>query len=170
MDPNILKEKVALAKSAVEGLEEPLKSEGFKTVLSKLLEERSDNKKGGEIVKKIEHTSRSNKEQKDLLVINRTKYTQIYGLKKVLEKALFILRIYRDDKHIDGLTPSQISKTLTDVFRIKTSLPAVSMALINAKSEVDRTSKVLSGGGKTYVYKLMSGGENLLKQKLQNES
>ncbi|MCK4553005.1 hypothetical protein KAT80_02275 [Candidatus Pacearchaeota archaeon] len=169
MDSNILKQKVAIARRAVEGLEEPLKTEGFKTILSRLLDEEKSNTQKRITIKKTK-SIHEDKDLQELPLINRTKYPQIYELEKVLERSLFILKIYRDEENIDGLTPSQIAKILTEAFRIKTSGPAVSMALMKAKLEVDRRSKTLLGGGKTYVYKLMKGGEEFLEQKLQNES
>jgi hypothetical protein len=171
MDESKLKEKTEIARRAVEGLEEPLKTEGFKTILSKLLEEDFSPrpKKNKEHSKKQKVESNPAGEE-NLPAINRTQYPQIAILKGALERALFVLKIYRDEKKIDGLNPLQISKVLTDTFRLRTTKEAISMALMNARSEADRIPCNLSKGGRAYLYRLMKPGEDLLLKKLKNES
>lgn len=173
MNSEKLKEKVSLAKSAVEGLEEPLKSEGFRTILSKLLESADSPKKvlSKKTLKVEKKNTKSEIIEENLPHLNRTAYPQIVLFKNTFERSLFILRIFRDDKEIDGLTVVQISQALTNTFKIKTSKESVSMALMNATKEVDRIAiPSLSGGKDKYVYKLMKGGEDLIEEKLKNES
>jgi hypothetical protein len=173
MDSKSLKEKVNIARDAVEGLEEPLKSEGFKTILSKLLNNENSPKKiiSKNILKSKTGNSKSEILEEDLPLLNRTSYPQIILFKNTLERSLFILKIFRDDKGVDGLTVVQISKILTDTFRIKTSKESVSMALMNATKEVDRIAvPKLNGGKDKYMYKIMKGEEDLIEGKLKNES
>lgn len=168
MENTELKKKVQIAKDAVAGLEEPLRTEGFKTILAKLLDENKldEGTKKNTIKSRERKIVENNIAEIELPALNRTEYPELYKLKNTLDKSLFILKIYQDKFDIDGLTPSQISKVLTETFRIKTSKESISMSLMNAKNEVHREK----GIGKNFIYKIMNGGEKILKEKIENES
>lgn len=155
-----LKKNVGIAKEAVEGLEEPLKTEAFKTILSKLLDGRQPkiNKKSVTQLKSSEETN------KTIPLVNRTKHPEIYNLNATLERALFILKIYKEEFNIDGLSPPQIAKILTETFRIKTSKQSISMALMKAHKETDK----IKGSGNSFIYKIMNEGEKLLAKVIKN--
>lgn len=159
-----LKELVAKAEKAVEGLEEPLKSIGFKTILAKLLEKKEDIEKPKKILKKSGNGK--DDEIRDIhSKINRTEFPKMYKLKKALDQALYILKIVRDVTGNEGLLPLRISKMLGSVFRIKTTPAAINMALGNAGTYVDR-KPVRVQGGQGYEYLLMHEGEEYLDKKL----
>ena len=167
---NKLKELIKQAKEAVEDLDEPLKTEGFKVILTKLLEAQKDESK-------IEKVSRPRNTElvpgKDNAIakicseLNRTKYPKMYHLKKALDRSLYILQIAREDFNVGGLLPLQISKILNTVFRIKTSAAAVNMALGKATSYVDR-KPIKVQGGQGYKYILMHEGEKYVGKTLKD--
>jgi len=165
-----LKKLVAQAKEAVEELEEPLKSEGFKTILAKLLESNSKNE-GQEKSKKISIKQQSIGKDKDVenicFSINRTEFPKMYKLNKALDRSLYVLKIVREDLDIEGLLPLQISKILNSTFKLKTTAASINMALGNAKTYVDR-KPVKVQGGQGYKYFLMHEGEEHLKKILEN--
>jgi len=159
-----IKKKVEIAKKAVEELDEPLKSKGFETVLSKLLDQKP---KIGPVIRTQPEKKLSNL---DMIIstLDRTRYPEIYKFEKNLDRALFVLKIAQDELGVDGLTPPQIADILTNKFRINCTAPAVSMALSDAKLMVDRERIKSSSGGRAYKYRLMHGGyeyiENILKK------
>lgn len=65
-----------------------------------------------------------------------------------------VLQIARTDFGVDGLTPHQILKILSEKFRINTTKNAVAVALGRSLSLVSRQSD-----GKTFKYKIMNPGE-----------
>jgi hypothetical protein len=68
-----------------------------------------------------------------------------------------ILQIARTDHDVDGLTPGDIAKILTDKFRLSTNDSAVRMALGNATDLVNRVQK-----GNAFIYRIMGPGEEYL--------
>lgn len=95
--------------------------------------------------------------------INRTAHPEISLLKTAKDRALFILKIVKDEAGRDGLQPSQITQVLDQVFRLKVTQYAISMALGTETKFVDR--KPVSGvGGKAYVYRIMAPGEEYLEK------
>lgn len=160
---------VAQAKKAVEALEEPLKTEGFKTILAKLLESGSKEKNEEKTKKTPIRQQVMGKDDKVDVIgskVNRTKFSKMYKLKKALDKALYILKIARDVAGIEGLLALQISKILSSVFRIKTTSSAINMALGDAGTYVDR-KPIKVQGGQGYEYVLMHEGEIYLDKKLK---
>jgi len=151
---------VKIAEESVKDLEEPLKSEGFKTILNRLMEEGSPKPKRP-ITK---NTGAATYESSDHEVakicesLNRTEFPEIEKITKALDQALFVLLIARDSADVDGLLPSQISKILNTVFRLPTTGAAIGMALGNARSLVDRKA-VNVRGGQAYKYRIMREGE-----------
>ncbi|MCK5320274.1 hypothetical protein KAJ61_02715 [Candidatus Parcubacteria bacterium] len=99
--------------------------------------------------------------------INRTKYPKIHNLKTAKERAVYILKIAKNDLNADGLNPTQISLILSGPFRIKASKESISMALGSETKFVDR-KEVSVKGGKAYVYKLMHKGEEWIDEILKN--
>ncbi len=164
-----LKDIVARAKEAVEELEEPLKTEGFKTVLARLLDSNAQSEKQEKVKKtfpKQQKTERNDEIDEMCSKINRTEFPKIHELKKALDQALYTLKIARDVAGIDGLLPLQISRILGSVFKIRVTSAAVNMALGNVKTYVDR-KPVRVKGGQGYKYFLMHEGETYLEDQLK---
>lgn len=90
--------------------------------------------------------------------IDSTQHPGIAAAPLVLDRALMILQIARTEHGVDGLTPPQIAKILTEKFRLNSSNPAVSMALGKATNLVNRITE-----GQGYKYRIMSPGEEYLK-------
>lgn len=86
--------------------------------------------------------------------INSTQHPGIKSPSKVLDRSLIVLQIALRDHNIDGLVPSDISKILTEKFRIRTTHNAVSMALAKATDLVDRIPK-----DQGFAYRIMGPGE-----------
>lgn len=173
-----LSEKVRKAKEAVEGLEEPLKTEAFKKILDKLLEENYFSTKANSFKKRAKSGNmKPNKENKRVkeeaearkrnlaVKINRTEHVEIHDLPNALTKSLYILQIMKE-KGEDGLTPPEISFLLKGTFREKVSQAAVSMALKDAHKYVDR-DRITVGHAAAYMYKIMKAGEDYLKKILR---
>jgi len=89
--------------------------------------------------------------------LDRTAYPQMKTTPRVLERALILLRIAKNDFDIDGLGSSRIAKVLTDKFRYRTTYQAVQQALDAASDKVDRVST-----GRKTLYRIMSPGEAYL--------
>lgn len=103
-------------------------------------------------------TSSSAETIEDLLAnIDSTQHPGIAAAQLVLDRALMILQIARTEHGVDGLTPPQIAKILTEKFRLSTSNAAVSMALGKATNLVNRIPE-----GQGYKYRIMSPGEAYL--------
>ena len=101
-----------------------------------------------------------------LLQIDSTQHPGVAATIKVLDRALMVLQIARSEHGVDGLTPPQIAKVLTDKFRVNTSNSAVSMALGKATNLVNRVAE-----GQGYKYRIMGPGEeHLAHLKTENDS
>ena len=174
-----LTEKVQKAKEAVEDLEEPLKTEAFKKILDKLLQEENDFTTNLKIPPKkfsqknkiktnqsnLKLKEESEKRKKDSAdKINRTNHPKIHEFNNTLTRALYVLKIMKE-KNVDGLTPPEIAFILKEVFRIKARNEAVSVALKDAHKYVDRR-KIIIGHASAYVYRLMKNGEDYLENNL----
>jgi hypothetical protein len=186
MDASKLKEIIQLANDAVSGLDGDLKKIAFQTTLDKLLNQNFSPIQSPTLVtpetgqiKKVKKTRKSTiaatasikKADDDAVVkdivsrINRTKYQKMTSLESALDRSLYILLAVRDDLSIDGLSPTQIANLLRDVFRIKATKNAVSMALGKDTKYTDR-NPVNVNGAKGYIYKIMHDGEEYIKAKL----
>lgn len=86
--------------------------------------------------------------------LDRTAYPGVMGANRVLERALYILQIADEEFEIDGLSPPQVAKVLTDKFRIRTTRQSVAQALDGASNLVDR----IRGERGSYRYRLMAAG------------
>ena len=89
--------------------------------------------------------------------VDSTRYPNLTSALGVLERSLMLLQIALNDHKVDGLTPGEIARVLTDKFRIRTGRTAVSMALGRATNLVNR---VKNGGG--FTYKIMAPGQEYL--------
>mgnify|MGYP001608754589 FL=1 len=177
MENQNYKEKLEEIQKAVAELEEPLKSKA----IDKLLEEafNSGNSHKSEKQVKRERTPQVRKiqakrsevirehemeDKKMLESINRTEYPKIHKLQINIDKALFVLEIMKE-KSYDGLNPSQIRAILSEVFRIKANLAAISMALINDKHYTEKEA-VSYKGTQANKYRIMKSGEDYIKKKI----
>lgn len=153
----------------MEGFEEPLKSEAFKTILAKLMD--SEEAKKEEVTEKDNHAPNIPKFSTNRLdekgtgkicsSINRTEFPAIYKLKTALGRALFVLNITRNKYGIEGLLPSEISKILKISFRLKDTAASIQVSLANATEYVDR-KPIKVQGGQSYKYYIMHKGEEYL--------
>lgn len=175
MENKNLKEIIRQANDAVsEVSDQELKKIAFQRVLDELLDDNLSKKDGvifknkpkKSISKRSSFKNRSvKKKEKDPVLsklleqIDRTKYSDIHSLTKVLDQSLFILKIAKDDLNVDGLLSSQINILLKEVFRIKKSAASISMALMRSVKYTDR-----SGEGNKILYKIMHDGEAYLKE------
>jgi len=89
-----------------------------------------------------------------LTELDHNAYPQMETAPRVLERALMLLRIAKDDFRIDGLGSSRIAKVLTEKFRYRTTYQAVQQALGAAGNKVDRVSV-----GRKTTYRIMHPGE-----------
>ena len=89
--------------------------------------------------------------------LDRTSYPQVSSAARVLDRALHVLRIARDDFDIDGLGAPDIARVLTEKFRLRVSRQAVQQSLDAARNQVDK----LSGHGRK-AYRIMDPGERYL--------
>jgi hypothetical protein len=96
--------------------------------------------------------------------INSTEHPGIRSATKVLDRSLMVMQIALADHGVDGLTPADISRILTDKFRIATSRAAVSMALGSATGLVDRVPE-----GQGFLYRIMEPGQTYLANLTQPE-
>ena len=165
-----LKKLVAQAKEAVENLDEPLRTKGFEVILAKLLNSKLKDEPQ-EKIRKIPIKQQLIGKDKNLenicSSINRTEFPKMYKLHKALDRALYVLKIVRENLNIKGLLSLQISKILNSVFRLKTTAASINMALGEAKTYVDR-KPIKVQGGQGYQYFLMHDGEEYLKGVLEN--
>ncbi|VVB81625.1 Uncharacterised protein [uncultured archaeon] len=171
MNENIMKEIVDKAKKAVEHLDEPYRTKAFEIVLNKLLNDLDKQEEEPEAIT-VPKSSVTSYEQDDadkvMSKIDRTKYPLMFKLSHALDLALYTLLIVREQCGLNGLTASQVSKILTDKFRLKATPSAIGMAL-KSSPYVDRTP-IETGGGTGYCYKLMHAGEEYLKELLKSPS
>lgn len=89
--------------------------------------------------------------------IDTTQHPAVASATKVLDRALMILQIALRNHELDGLTPPEISRVLTEKFRLSTTSAAVNMALGPATTLVNRLLR-----GKAYEYRIMGPGEEYL--------
>jgi hypothetical protein len=89
--------------------------------------------------------------------LDRTRYPEVSSVSRVLDRALYLLRIARNDFDIDGLGAADIARVLTDKFRLRASRQAVQQALDGARTYVDKVTT----GGRT-SYRIMNPGERYL--------
>ncbi len=177
MELNDYKEKLDEIQKAVAGLDEPLKSKAIDQLLeiafntgAKDKSNKKEKKERTPRVKKIQAKRSENIKEDEIAdkeimaTINKTEHPEIHKLKTNLDRALFVLGIMKQ-KNYDGLNPSQIRTILSDVFRIKSNLAAISMALINDKYYTEKDT-VSYKGGRANKYRIMQTGEDYVKKKL----
>lgn len=105
------------------------------------------------------HGIRKDQSSSDDLVqhIDSTRHPGVRSTAKVLDRSLMVLQIALQDHSVDGLNPVEISRILTEKFRVATTRQAVGMALKDASHLVDRVEE-----GKGYRYRIMGPGEEYL--------
>ncbi len=96
--------------------------------------------------------------------IDSTRHPGVRSTTKVLDRSLMVLQIALQDHSVDGLTPVEIARILTDKFRVATTRQAVGMALKDASHLVDRV-----GEGRGYRYRIMGPGEEYLAHLERND-
>lgn len=97
--------------------------------------------------------------------IDTTQHPAVASAAKVLDRSLMILQIALRSHNLDGLTPPEIARILTEKFRLSTTQAAVTMALGAATTLVNRVSR-----GRAYEYKIMGPGEEYLAHLGSNEA
>ncbi len=91
--------------------------------------------------------------------IDRTAHSEVGEAPKVLERALHILKISKDEFDIDGLSANEIATVLTEKFRLRTTRQRVNQVLDDASGLVDRVSRPGRQGAQ---YRIMDPGEKHL--------
>ncbi|MGH8983712.1 MAG: hypothetical protein ACRDY6_07530 [Acidimicrobiia bacterium] len=89
--------------------------------------------------------------------LDRTSHREVASAGSVRDRALWLLRIAKDELDIDGLTAPQIAAVLTNKFRLRTTRQAVGQALDRAGNVVDRVPDAPAT-----VYRIMRPGEDYL--------
>lgn len=160
-DPNldeIFKKASEIAKNVPEKLQEI----AFNRALDELLKKDSGKIKGKPSTKEKRKEIENDPQIQDinflLKELDRTKYPKVYDASDVLSRSLWILFIAQNEFELDGLGPTDISKILTEKFRIKSSRQAVTYALDAAGNKVDRVSL----SGKKPYYRIMQPGEDFI--------
>jgi hypothetical protein len=90
--------------------------------------------------------------------LNRTELAELMEGRKVLDRALLVLRAAQHHD-IDSMSAAEVAAVLTEKFRETTKRAAVRIAIERARSYTDRRRR--SDG--TVVYALMAPGERYLK-------
>lgn len=162
----IFKKASEIAKNVPEKLQEI----AFNRALDELLKTDGGKIKGKTFSKgnkkKIENDPQIQDVNYLLKELDRTKYPKVYDATDVLARSLWILFISQNEFELDGLGPTDISKILTEKFRIKTSRQAVTYALDAAGNKVDRVSV----SGKKPYYRIMQPGEDFIHSNEPNIS
>lgn len=76
---------------------------------------------------------------------------------KALNQALMVLRLAHEEHGVDGLTPAEIARVLTNKFRISTTAAAIRMALGEQTRLVNRVPR-----GQAFEYRIMKSGVDYL--------
>ncbi|MFN8150390.1 MAG: hypothetical protein U0R24_04590 [Solirubrobacterales bacterium] len=91
--------------------------------------------------------------------IDRTAHSEVSEAPKVLERALHILKIGKDEFEIDGMSANEIATVLTEKFRLRTTRQRVNQVLDEASGLVDRVPRPGRQGAQ---YRIMHPGEKYL--------
>ena len=167
MEEKSLKEKVDATKEAVKDLEEPLKSRAFEIILNKLLAEDSAPKNTSNHKTILSKSFEEDVADKLINTIDSSAYPLMFKLSKALDLSLYTLYIAKNDNHVDGLTPQQISKILSLKFRIPCTFNNVGMALMKVPNLADR-KQITTKGASAYEYRITYPGEQHIKTLLDN--
>lgn len=172
------REKLEEIQKTVAELEEPLKSKAIDKLLEIAFNPYGSNKINNKRkmpkaprTKKIQSKRKETVKEDEIIdkkmieSINRTEHPEIHKLETNIDKALFVLEIMKN-KNYDGLNPSQIRTILSEVFRIKSNLAAISMALINDKHYTEKES-VPYRGSRANKYRIMKSGENYISNRIK---
>lgn len=89
--------------------------------------------------------------------MDSTQHPGVTSATKVLDRALMILQIALSEHNVDGLSPGEIAKILTEKFRISTTPAAVRMTIGTQTTLVNRVKR-----GQGYIYRIMGPGEDYL--------
>lgn len=160
------------AEQIAKDFEEPYKSIVFRTVLDKLLSGQSP-----QVTPSPQHTKSTspapsgneNRIERICSSINRTNYPDISRLHSAKDKAIFVLRIARDNAGIDGLSALEISQILDKVFRLRVTRHAITMSLGPEAKLVDRKSIKTKKGIESFIYRVMAPGEEHLDNIIKGE-
>lgn len=162
----IFKKAAAIASEVPENMQSAAFSHALKILLGEVPEVKTEaktkGKKGVRAKKRLEKKEDASVEL-ILQKLDRTKYPIVNDLSNVLDRSLFVLKIAKDEFDIDGLTPPQIAKILTDIFRLPTSRQAVYNRLSKAVKLVDSKP-----AGKADIYRIMQPGEEYLSKVIAN--
>jgi hypothetical protein len=167
MDPREIQERILKAAEIAKNVPENLQEAAFHRAIDLLSGAEqpavstggSDARQGASPTKQSASVKHPAPEQDLAQVLikemNATEHPKVRAATTVLDRALAILHGARVAHQIDGLTPSEIAKILSEKFRIPTDRSSVSHALGGASgSLVDRVKE--SNG---YRYRIMEPGE-----------
>ena len=171
MNKDKLKEIFKEAAEIVSKVPENMQPVAFSRAIDILLGEEPDTKTPIKKRRKKAPSSKKTKEkiedtsvQRILDELDRTKHPIVNDLSDVLDRSLLVLKIAKDEFDIDGFTPPQIAKILTEIFRLPTSRQAVYNRLSKAVKLVDSKSV-----GKANIYRIMQPGEKYLAKIIEKK-
>jgi hypothetical protein len=102
--------------------------------------------------------------------LDKSNYIYITSLNTTLLKVLGILNIARKEFDSEWLTSPEIQKVLSEKFRIKSNIPAISMALLNLDRKASVESRRRKEANITIKeYRIMSKGEEELNSNIMEE-
>lgn len=169
MENEEIKERLKEIEKIVADLKEPVKTIAAQELVAKMLGTKqapqAEHKQPAKTDrgKKKEASNKASTVQEDaekdrqmIAKIDRTAHAVIHKMQKNIDKALYVLKIMKDEGY-DGLNPSQINLILSDVFRVKSNSPAISMSLINDKLYTTKVATTYKGS-RANEYKIMQSG------------
>lgn len=156
------------ASKEVEGLEEPLRSIAYKTILDELIRDAKSSRP--EVKRQVAVTEIEAAGKRDPIetfmgrAVDASAFGDLFNRRGLLvEKSLAVLKLARDEFGVEGLTPTQIGKILTRKFRVA-GIHAANISRDLGKSS-QYVSRVADDRGRT-TYLLMVQGEQRLREVL----
>lgn len=176
MDLKNVKEKISLARKAVEGEEEPFKTAAFQVIFSKLLEESASqykeaNSQHSPSVKGGSSTSTEmGKTVLDKIDVNKLEYLK--SLKSVHDQSLALLAYF--SKYIreqQGLTSGEMKEIFSEKFGLTTiTVNNISMSLKNVTGKYVTRKEITVATSKTkvkkYRYVILQKGMEYIENKI----
>ena|SRR5438132_9353597 len=156
------------ASKEVEGLDEPLRSIAYKTILDELIRDAKSSQP--EVNRPVAETGTTGAVKRDPVeafmgrAVDASGFGDMFTRRGLLvEKSLAVLKLARDEFGVEGLTSSQIAEILTRKFRVA-GVHAANISRDLGKS-TQYVSRVTDDRGHT-LYLLMVQGEQRLREVL----
>lgn len=165
VDPEEIRKKIEIAKSAVEGLEEPMKTESYKVILDNLLKGTVQISSSDTKTQIAQNVIKESEEASSFDIDDMSTYGYIGDLSSGQDQSLALLdwAFKNSDK---GLTPKEISGILKEKFGVSLLPNAINVALGSIAGRYVSRKKE----GKTYRYIIIKQGQERLKKIEKNNS